>query len=302
MKLNNTQLELIILITQKNEVSIKEITDSLHISNSLTYLYVNELVEKGFLLKRGQRIILSTHIFSRILSNLLMEDNSLIEVLANEGIPILIALMNVENKNLKDISKEVGIGVSSIYPYFRRFLKRQIIIKHDRYYKINSELWKKLFDFIGFYKNHSILIQFNKVPTNAKIYFESLYLIIFSLTNEINFAPKTAFSEYDKFGVKLRENEVFYRIDHLPKRKLDIQTIFLDSLRIAGTKNEESSRRRLYCYLFYRKNINHLRKIRHPDLDIVKGIVDDELDSKEYQNFPTREEIIQKGQDYDIRI
>lgn len=295
MKLNNTQLEIIELLAQKTEVSIRDISNSLNISSSLTYLYVKELVEMGFLARKNRKIILSSHIFSRILCNLLIEDKSLIEIFANEGIPILMSLINIENKKVKDISREVGISVSSVYPYLRRLIKRQIINKKNGNLIINQDLWKKLFDFISFYKNYFILSQFDKVPNNAKIYFESVYLIVFSLKNGFKYASKTAFSEYGNYGIELREDETFYRIDHFPKRKLDIQTIFLDSIRVAGAKGEESSRRRLYCYLFYKKNINHLRKIRHPDLDILKKIVDGELNSKEYQNFPTREEIIQKG-------
>lgn len=302
MKLNYTQLKVIELLAQKTEVSIRDISTSLNISSSLTYIYVNELIEMGFLVKKDQKIILSSHIFTRILCNLLVEDKSLIEIFANEGIPILMSLTNRENKNVKDISREIGISVSSVYPYLRRLIKRQIVNKKDGTLVINQDLWKKLFDFINFYKNYFILYQFNNVPNNAKIYFESIYLIVFSLKNGFKSASKTAFSEYGNYGIELLEDETFYRIDHLSKRKLDIQTIFLDSIRVAGAKGEESSRRRLYCYLFYKKNINHLRKIRHPDLDILKKIVDGELDSKEYQNFPTREEIIQKGRDYDIKI
>ena len=302
MKLNYTQLRIIEFLSQKTEASIRDISTSLSISVSLTYTYVNELVELGFLVKKDQKSVLSPHIFTRLLSNLLVEDKSLIEILVNEGIPILMSLTNIENKNIKDISREVGINISSVYPYLRKLLKRQIIIKKEGSLVINQDLWKKLYDFINFYKNYYILSQFNKVPNNAKIYFESIYLIIFSLKNEFKYASKTAFSKYGEYGIRLLEDEIFYRIDHLHKRKLDIQTIFLDSIRVAGAKGEESSRRRLYFYLFYRKNINYLRKIRHPDLDILKKIVDNELNPKDYLNFPTKEEIIQKGRDYDIKI
>jgi hypothetical protein len=136
------------------------------------------------------------------------------------------------------------------------------------------------------------------VPTNAKIYFESPYEIIFSLKIEIDFAMKTAFSVYDNYGIRLVENEIFYRIDHFHKRKLDIQTVFLDSLRIAGAKNEESSRRRLYSYLFYKKKINYLRKAKHPDLDILNKIMNDEISREE--GFPMKKEIIEKGKEYDL--
>ena len=302
MKLNHTQLRIIGLISQKMELSISDISNNVKIGPSITYKYVKELMAGGLLDKKEDeyKYIISSNVFARILSNMLMEDDTLIEVLANEGIPILMSLVNRENIGINQLAKETGLSPSSVYPYIRKYVKRQIINKIKGNLIFNKELWGKLHQFISFYKSYSILSQFKKVPTNAKIYFESPYEIIFSLKIEVDFAIKTAFSVYDKYGIGLAENEIFYRIDNLHKRKLDIQTVFLDSLRIAGAKNEESSRRRLYCYLFYKKNINYLRKARHPDLEILNKIIIGEISREE--GFPMKNEIIEKGKEYDLQI
>ncbi|MBU1198480.1 MAG: winged helix-turn-helix transcriptional regulator [Nanoarchaeota archaeon] len=300
MDLNKTQFRIIELITQKTEVSIRDISQNLKISVSLTYKYLNELIKGGFLEKKITKFVISSNMFARHLSNLIRDDSTLTEVLKNKGILILMSLIHKEDFRIEDLAKKIGSNPSSVYPYIRKFIKRQIIRRSKGNLSFNKELWGGLYEFISLYKSHYVLSQFKKLPSNAKIYYESPYEIIFSLQTEIDFAAKTAFSAYDTYGIKLMERELFYRLDHLPKKKLDTQTILLDSLRIAGAENEESARRRLYCYLFYKKNLNHLKKTKHHDLDILKKIVKGEINKED--GFPTKTEIIEKGEEYDLQI
>lgn len=302
MRLNRTQFRILVLIAQRIRVTSRQVSQSLGLTFSLASTYLNHLQKGGFLQKDGKMFIVSSNKFARILSNILMDDPTMADALCNEGTGILIRVIDKENTTIPYLSKDMGIGVSSLYPYIRRFLKRQILYKKNKCFLFNKNLWHNLYQFLTTYKSYYVLSRFNKVPNNAKIYYESLYEIIFSLTEPIDFALKTAFSEYDGYGIKLLEKEIFYRLEGLPRKELSIQTIFLDSLRVAGAKNEESPRRRLYCYLFYKKNINNLRKIRHPDLDILKEIIEGKINHKNFPNFPSKNEIIERCKEYDIKI
>ena len=269
MRLSFTQLRIIEFISQETNVSVKDISSHIHISPSMAYKHVKELTAAGFLdkigAKRRQKYSISSNAFARILCSLFSEDSAIKKTLANEGIPLLARLAE-ERKTLKELAKEAGLSLSSAYPYIKRFTDRQILRKINGSLEFNEELWPQLHQFIALYLNYYALSRF-KVPANAKIHFESADEIVYSLKDETAFGEKTAFSAYGRYGIELMENEVFYRQDNLHKRP-DIQTIFADSLKAA----RGSPRRRLYCYLFYRKNIKSLGKVKHPDLDILKKI------------------------------
>lgn len=298
MKLNDSELRIISLVAQKSQIRNQDIS---FLSGSLRSTYVNKLCKAGFLEKRGKKTIISQNRFARILSNLLNDDPTLVESLKNEGIPILVTLTNLENNTLSDLAQALDIKKPSLYPYLRRFLQRQILRKEQNRIVPNKVLWGELFQFVQLYKSHCVQEQFKILPNNAKIYFESPYEVIFSLPLEFKEASKTAFSTYHKFGIKLRDKEEFYRFDDLPKRNLNPKTILLDSLRIAGAENEESTRRRIYCYLFYKKNMQHLKKVKHPDLETLKNIAQAKGNLR-LNLFPTYSELVEKGADYDIQI
>ena len=298
MKFNLTELEIFAFIAKNVEIRLADI----HIvSKSLTSTYLNNLKQRGFLEKKTKKFLLSSQGFSRILANLLADDPTIKHDLINESIPILVHLVNKPGLTISEIGKETGIPTSSIYPYIRRFFKRQILIKEGKKLFFNKKLWGSLFQFINQYNNYYSLQIFNQVPKNAKIYFESPYELIFSVPNKLKKAIPTAFTVFNKYGIKLREREFFYRCDHPPKCKLNIQIILTDALLIAGAKNHESARRRLYCYVFYRKNVNFLKKVKNADLEILRRIVSQNEETKKI-NFPTITQIKEMCDYYDIKI
>jgi hypothetical protein len=298
MKLNASQLEIMKLASSRIEITPKDIG---FLSGSIRSTYVNELARGGFLEKKGLKFTVSENRFARLLVNILNDDPSLIAILKNEGIPILMNLMNAEYNQIDSLARATGLGTSSVYPYIRKMLQRQMIHKEEGHLLINRKLWNELYEFISLYKTHCALKQFDEIPNNAKIYFESPYEVIFSLPTEYEGASKTAFSAYGEYGIKLFEKEIFYRVDEHHRKKLDPQTILLDSLRISGSEVDSSIRRKMYSFLFYRKNITHLKKTKHPDLDLMKDIVRGKGRVKNTA-FPTYEELVEKGADYDIKI
>jgi hypothetical protein len=296
MKLNKTELQIFECAIRKN-ISAKDIS---FLSKGLASTYLNRLCKEGFLEKNGRVFSVSSHRFARILSNLIIDDQTIINDLSNESIPILVAILNNEN-NLVMISKEVGLNESTIYPYLRKFLKRQIIFKENEFFNFNKELWNTLHQFLTQYIAHHTLFIFDKVPNTAKIYYETPKEIIFSSVENVEDANKTAFSVFEDFGIKLMEKEIFYRFDLYSLRHLSPALILQDAFNIASKDSEISSRRRTYCYLFYKKNINQLKKFKHNDLIILKEIIAGQ-GLKKYLNFPSYEEIIERCNDYDIKI
>ena len=69
----------------------------------------------------------------------------------------------------------------------------------------------------------------------------------------------------------------------------------MDSFKVS----KNSARKKLYCYLFYLKNQKKLKRIKSEELEIFKNII---KDNKKYPDYPKKEEIIEKADDYDIQI
>ncbi|MFA5887380.1 MAG: MarR family transcriptional regulator [Candidatus Nanoarchaeia archaeon] len=303
MELNKTHLKIMYLIAQRNELNRNDLAKSIKICKSLQFRYIKQLIERGFIDKQRNFLTISSNQFSRILSNILIKDPSLIDNFSDLGIQLLISIVINEPLTLKEIANDLNTSIPTTYRYIKGFLNRQILYKEGQNIHFNKQVWPDLYQFIELYKSYILLVQFKSVPNNAKIYFESPHEILFSLPIETkvgNF-KQTAFSIYRDYGINLLENEFFYRADDSLKKRINIKSILLDSLRIAGTKHEESIRRKIYCFIFYLKNINNLRRVTHKDLDILKKIAKGEvIDRNKYKDFPTQEELIDKCESYGI--
>ena len=290
MKLNKSQLKIFLFISKRLITNAKDISSSLKISQSLAYLDLSRLETLNLIDKINEKIKISQKKFARDLANLLNEDETLMETLANLGIPILSIL--TEKHNLIAIANETKTSAATIYPYLRKLIKRNIIKKEKKEFVFNKELWDDLYQFIILYHEDCILNKFN-VPNNAKTYYLSEEEAIFSLPIEYKEATKTAFSSYEKYGIRLFEKEIYYRLPI--NKKINEKIILLDSFKVS----KNSARKKLYCYLFYLKNQKKLKRIKSEELEIFKNII---KDNKKYPDYPTKEEIIEKADDYDIQI
>jgi len=275
-------------------VSYKEIN---FLRSSSKSTYPNELVKEGFLQKDKRKFILSKNQFTLVLSNLLTEYPFLLDYLSNYGIDILSCLIKNENISLEEISREIRLSQPSIYRYLKKLISKQIIYKKEKNFFFNKKLWGNLYNFIMLYIDYRA--SFFNIPSNAKIYYKDLNRAIFSLNYEDDKLNKTGFSLFSQYGINLLENEFFYKIEKKPR--FNITSVLLDALRVAGSENNESSRRRSYCFLFYKKNIDKLKKIYHPELDLLKKIFKDKGNTK-IINYPTYSELIERCKEYDIKI
>ena len=132
----------------------------------------------------------------------------------------------------------------------------------------------------------------NRIPVNSIIYHKNEQEILFSTNFEIP-ASKTAFSLYEKFGIKLFLPTHFY---YLPNRKLSKKEILLHSIYII--KKERDYRYLTYLALFYIKFRGEFLRIKDPVLKKIDNI----LKGDKIEGYPTFKEIREKAALYDIRL
>ena len=101
-------------------------------------------------------------------------------------------------------------------------------------------------------------------------------------------AMPTSFSAYRDFGIQLGLRDNYCT---LPERELSIQEIFIHSLDSA-----EDYRQRLFCILFYLKNRDELKDIRHPMMESIRAA----LRGEHIKGYPSREEIEEQAELYEI--
>ena len=298
MNLNRSQLRVFQLVAKHGELSNSSISSQLALSPSLVSRYLTRLVQLGFLERSWPNVRLSPNPFAHTLTSLLLADSTLADVLADRGITVLATIMEYEGEevDIRKLSQEMSISPPQLYIYLRRFLSRGILSKHRGRLTFNRTLWNALYEFLQAYQRYYVLTVFAP-PPGAKLYRQGANGVLFSSFSRVAGASLTGFSMFPDYGIQLLENERFYR---LPKQKVTPPQALLDALRIAGSPGEESARRRLYCYLFYRERIKHVRSVRHPDLETLKKIANGSLPRQAH--FPTAEEIQEKAKEYDIRL
>ena len=101
-------------------------------------------------------------------------------------------------------------------------------------------------------------------------------------------ATFTSFSAYEDYGILLGLRDNYYT---LPKRELSIQEVFIHSLDSA-----EDYRQRLFCILFYLKNRDELKDVRHPMMESIRAV----LRGEHIKGYPTREDIEEQAELYGI--
>ena len=101
-------------------------------------------------------------------------------------------------------------------------------------------------------------------------------------------ATLTSFSAYADYGIKLGLRDNYYT---LPKRELSIGEIFIHSL-----DSTEDYRQRLFCILFYLKNRDELKGVRHPMMKSIRAV----LRGEHIKGYPTVEEIEEQAELYGI--
>jgi len=289
MQLSQTELKVLEQVAYGND-RIENIAHNIHRSNSQIYRAKQSLLEYGFLHLNNGKLEPEKSINSSLILILLSRYPNLIELFSDSGLKILMSIL--KPKSINEIMKETNLNKSTIYK--KIMMGRNIsaiIMNKNRKYTINEKIWPNLKNYLEENKKFEETID-NRIPVNSVIYHKNEDEILFSNKSELK-ATLTAFSLYEKYGIKLFLPTHFY---YLPNKELSKKEILLHSIYVIS--KEKDYRYLTYVALFYIKYRDEFLKIKNPILKKIDNI----LKGDRIEGYPTLDEIREKGALYDIRI
>ncbi len=288
MYLSSTELKVIEELAKGNK-EINSIASALKKSDKQIYRIMKQLENEGVIEKtnRGFEIKKITH--TVLLSQLITEYPSLIKPFSDSGINILMSIL--QPNSIEDIMQETQLKKAIIYRKINLMKNISIILKLKNKYVINQKIWPKVKEFLIELDKYEKNID-KRVPVNAIIYYKNEEEIVFSTKDTVD-ATVTGFSAYQQYGIKILSPTTDY---YLPKKKLTKKEIFVHSIYI--TEKDKNIRNLIYIALFYLKFIKELSKIKHHIIENIKLIIN----GQKIAEYPTIEEIKEKGEIYDIRV
>lgn len=279
MKFNKTELE-IIKILAEGEKDIEKIARAINRTKNHTYILLRKLNQEHII--KNREIEKIPHL--KKLSRLLIFHPQLIDIFSDNGLEILQLLPC----DIQSIKKKLKIKKSIIYSKIKK-AKNINLIKKEKQYKINNVIWKEVSELINSIKDYEKNIDY-RIPIDSKIIEKNKDEILFTSLKKID-ASLTGFSAYKDYGINIVSEEKDY---FLPKKKLSMNKVFSDSLKIAGG----DYRLNTYTILFYLKNKHNLFRVDKKFLEVVKKIIKGE----KIPNFPDKKELKEKAEIYDIKI
>ena len=299
MTITKTHLDILKLIYARGSLTSKEA--AMELSNSHEYIskLTSDLKQKALLKKQGTTYSIPDNIHSYNLRNLFLEHprTNFKEILADARIDMLFLLLN--KRTMKRIKYLSGLSKPLVYRYLKDSLKYGIVIKEDRYYRLNTTLWPDLVSFLDAYSKYQKILN-NNLPSTYKIIHKSQDFLLFKAPINLNVdkktATKTAFSLFAKYGIPLRMISDYYCT---PSKNLNINDIFAHAILCS-----RDTRKKTYTILFYLRNrqsldlqyINTHYKLK-ASINKIKTI----LKGETLKDHPTLEEIRKKAELYDIK-
>ena len=187
--------------------------------------------------------------------------------------------------------KTSGLKRTQIFKKIKEARSISLVKKVNHNYSLNETLWAKAFTFFEELNKYNETID-ERVPVNSMIYYKTSGEIIFSNIEKID-ATLTAFSAYEKYGIKILSGKSYY---HLPKRKLTRKEVFKHSLIIA--KKTHNLQDLIIVTLFFAKYKNELLSVKDELLVDIKKV----LKGESLLGYPTLAEIKDRAEVYDITI
>jgi len=276
MKLSKGALLTAKLLAEENR-NITQLSLSLKKSIPQIRRYLKEL--------KDEEIIDENHNFThKVITTLLLriiENNEkAVFVLADSGIPILASLIELKQLNQIKLYSKI-----MIYKKIQQAKKLNMIVKEKNMYVINKKIWSDLHLLLSeIYISEQELDR--EIPVDSIIYVKKK-IILFSNKRKLN-NQKTAFSVFSEYGIKIMNTVNYYCF---PRMKLSLQEVLNHSFEIA--KKEMSTRLLLYSILFYLKFKNKVKK--QNDVEMI-------LAGKILKGYPTKKEIEEKAEIYDIKL
>ncbi len=288
MWFSKTELEVVSLMGNENK-KVSEIAKALNISSSQVYRVGTKLKQKGIVsLRKGMlRPEMKTHV--NMLLRIMSYTKNLATPLSGTGLKVYVALL--EPKTVKEVEKETGLHKTTIAKKIREGRKISLLLMQDKKYRVNEKVWQNVRDCLMALKKYEESVD-TRVPVNSTIYFKNEKEIVFSNKEELD-AEETAFSVYEKYGIKLYNITYYF---YLPKKELNKEDVFMHSLYVA--EKDLDFRSLMYAALFYAKYRNELSGIKHQILNNFNKI----FDGQKIPGYPPLKEIQEKLEIYDIKL
>jgi len=288
MWFSKTELEAISQIGNGNK-EVPEIAKALKISVSQVYRIAQKLSQKGIVsLKEGiLQPEMKTHV--NMLLNILSDAVNLSSPLSGTGLQIYPSLL--EPKTLKEVEKETGLHKTTVLKKINQGRKMSLLIIKNKTYKINEKIWPNVREYLLELEKYEESID-NRIPVNSIIYFKNKEEIVFSIKEEID-AEKTAFSAYERYGIKLLLITNYY---YLPKRRLTKEEVFMHSL-YAIEKNQDT-RDLIFVALFLAKYKKELSGIKHSIVENLNKV----FSGEKIPGYPSLSEIKDRSGIYNIEV
>jgi hypothetical protein len=247
-----------------------------------------ELEQQGLLLRQRGKFQPARTPATNLLLRLLPTYPNLIPLLADSGLPVLISLL--APKTVEEIAHQTGFQKNTVYRKLQQARALSIVNKKAKQYSLNLIIWPELVEFLREYKQvqETVLLA---LPADAFIYSRKRKEVLFSSAQPLE-ATKTAFSAYEKYGIKLFLPREYYL---LPQRKLTLREIFLHSLLI--TEKEKTMYNLTYAAIFYLRHKAGLRSLSHPILTALKQVLRGKKGRK-IPGYPSRLEILARTEVY----
>ncbi|MBU1111705.1 MAG: hypothetical protein ABIG93_02520 [archaeon] len=288
MEFSKTELRVLEQVG-KGIKKILNIAVALNISNSQVYRNVQKLTQKTIitLVRANIELNMKTHI--NFLIQLLTKYPELINPFSGTGLQIYTSITNP--KTIRDLEKETKFHRTTIFKKLNEGLKLNLVFKKKQQYEINDKIWPEAKEFLIEFKNYDESVD-SRIPVNSQIYYKNKKEIVFSSREKLD-AEITAFSAYEKFGIKIHTITNYY---YLPKTALSRKDIFIHSLHVI--EKDPDTRLIIFIALFYLKFKRELSKIKHPIIEKIEKI----LKGEKIDRFPTLVEIKEKAEIYNIKV
>ncbi len=289
MHYTTTQLQLLNQLSQGNN-TINTIAQKTNKSTSQIYRAAQKLTDNNTLTLHNGTLQPTHTLQNQQLLTLLQTYPNLIPILSHSGLHILSQLLTP--KTLQQLITTTQLKKSTIYQKLKQAHTISLIKKttHNTY-TINTTLWPELTAYLKTYHTITTTID-SRIPINSTIYKKNKDEILYS-TTQPQHTTKTAYSRYKESDIPLLLPTTYY---YQPNTTLSIQDILNHSIIIAAHKKEH--RTILYLALYYLKHKKTLPKQHHPIIKNIENI----LKGKTIPHYPTKKEITQRAEMYDIRF
>ena len=261
--LSSSELKMLSEVNKGNNTPFS-LTETENKTKAQIYKVLKSLRKKEILrLEEGKVIIEDkTHII--LLLNVLRRLHGSYEALSNSGTEILAELATAP-LSINELTERIGVDRTTISRKIKKMESRSMVIKENREYSLNREVWPDLSEFAISY---SLYLKNNdhRAIRGSRVYHVSKDLIIFSNDSAADLT-KTAFSRYEEFGIKIGLRTIYYC--NL-ERDLSVSDVFLHSLYVIS--DSEDWWLRMMALILYAKYKDKLKGTRHKmkdEMDIV---------------------------------